>query len=162
MISAPSRSTDFNFLHSHYMKTRNLGVLPMNEQYKFIEIFESELCPCENCGRPISNIVELEKSDKKKVYVGTDCAKTLQAWDITNYWESIDKVKRFNNYKSNLSKARTAVQKNGARVLNVENMGVYVIWKFASDDRYCMNNITSSRAVYPEYVDRFKTFLLSL
>lgn len=144
------------------MKTRNLWVLPMNEQYKFIEIFESELCPCENCGRPISNVCELRTSKDRTVYVGTDCAKTLSMGDITNYWESVDKIKRFNNFKSNKSKARTAVKKNGSRVLSVENMGVYVMGKHTSDDRYCTNNITSSRAVYPEYIDRFKTFLLSL
>ena len=53
------------------------GNLPLNKKYNYIGgDYGCEITTCDNCGKPISRIAELE-AEGKHYFIGFDCAETL-------------------------------------------------------------------------------------
>lgn len=81
------------------MKTKQLieRELPFNQKYIYLSITRGsvesgQLCICDNCGKLITNMVNIVNKETGKRYtIGTDCAETLsQAKCLYNNGQSTD------------------------------------------------------------------------
>lgn len=127
------------------MAERNIGVLPMNEKYTVLGVDYSDdaTCVCENCGRAIKNITEIQNSKGKKFCVGIDCADTLSSAEISNNWEYQDMKKSHNRLLTQLAKVAKTVKTGKFTILFDLSMGLYLydrpvdVWgiRFLTNDR---------------------------
>ncbi len=49
------------------------------ESFRYVPLIDGDGTCCDNCGKPISNIVTIKNTKNEKFTVGNDCAKTLVA-----------------------------------------------------------------------------------
>lgn len=137
------------------MSKRNLWILPMNAKYNIIDIdYTDEHCICENCWRIISKIATVE-SNWKKFWVWLDCAKTLETFEISNYFEYLDKIKILNRYTSNVAKWEKAIRE-GAKIIMQESMGLYI----SKSKRHITEYIATNRTLSKRWSDKFKKHFL--
>lgn len=66
--------------------------LPLSTTYKvvdfkYIPLIDGQGACCENCGRPIANLVEISNGAGEKFTVGADCAETLVKNDPAMFFE---------------------------------------------------------------------------
>lgn len=104
--------------------------LSKNEKYNFVgvsDLGEMNYNSCQNCSRAIRYVAELEKSDGNSVYVGTECAKTLSKYNISNDWSMIEQL----NAMKTLSRAINLVN-NGTEIKiwgSVAKNGLIIVGK---------------------------------
>lgn len=90
---------------------KNIGVLTMNNNYKFIGIVdmgEANFDICNNCGRPIRYSCELIDQNNKHYFVGTECVKTLAGAKISNEHSMQEQIKEFKK----IAEARLLLEKS--------------------------------------------------
>jgi len=90
---------------------KNIGRLPMNNEYTFISVTdmgEENFSNCVNCGRLIRYVVELKDQQNKKYFVGTECAKTLANAKICNEYSMNEQINAFKK----IATARNLIKKS--------------------------------------------------
>jgi len=98
--------------------------------YNYLSLFEGGGCPCDNCGKLITNMVTVACGDGKKYVIGTDCAKTLSGLnkDLLKQTEThIGAIKRFYKKLSDLVKY-------GWNVVIKEDADSYQLFTYSDTD----------------------------
>lgn len=120
----------------------------MNEQYTVLSVDYADdgACVCENCGRPIKNVTQLQNSKGRKYWVGMDCADTLAVGEISNYWQYQDQKKKHNNLLSNLAKVAKVAKTGKFSIIFNLSMGLYVYDRITT--QWSTNYVTTNRVTY--------------
>jgi hypothetical protein len=126
-----------------------MGALKINESYEFINITdlgEMNYNSCANCGRAIRYVVELKDSQNLSHYVGTECSKTLQKYNISNDYSMNEQI----NEMKKLSKA-----------INLVNNGSDLkFWGYGSKDYLHIIGLNKNGTPQKIYVQKlFDVFL---